>query len=120
MDQPKILKASDRQVLPQEWGKLVWFASGKLGNSAEMTLGQCVLNPGQANPPHSHPNCCEILHVARGRIAHTVEGGKDVELGEGDTITIPRDFPHRAKNIGEGEAVLSIAFSSADRQVKGE
>jgi quercetin dioxygenase-like cupin family protein len=120
MNGPKVLKADKREVIPQEWGKLIWFASAKLGNSQDMTLGQCILKPGQSNPLHSHPNCSEILHVAHGRIMHTSEGGKDVELNEGDSIACPPNFPHRAKNIADADAVLFVAFSSAHRQVKGE
>jgi len=41
--------------------------------------------------------------VAQGRILHTAAAGRDIELGEGDAISIPPDFPHRAKNIGDGE-----------------
>ena len=41
-------------------------------------------------------------------------------LAEGDTIVVPPDFPHQARNVGDIDAVLLIAFSSADRQVKGE
>ena len=50
---------------------------------------------------------------------HTAEHG-EVELREGDVITVPVNFPHNARNIGDIDAVLEIAFSSADRQVRGE
>ena len=120
MKQAKILRANECEVLDFEWGQLTWFASAKLGNSDEMTVGKCVIKPGHANPLHSHPNCTEILAVVQGRIAHKIEGGKEVELGVGDVITLPTDLPHNARNIGDVDAVLSIAFSSAHRQTKGE
>ncbi len=119
MDKPVVLRAAQCEVVEAEWGRLVWYAGRKLGNSAHVTLGLCILRPGKANPKHSHPNCVEVLRVARGRILHTAESG-DVELREGDAITVPIDFPHNARNIGDTDAVLEIAFSSADRQVKGE
>lgn len=34
----------------------------------------------------------------------------------GDAITLPRGMPHRARNLGEENAVLPISFNSADRQ----
>lgn len=120
MEQMKLMRAAQRQVLDQDWGRLIWYASGKIGNSQHMTLGQCIIKPGQANPLHSHPNSDEILHVAQGRIMHTFEGGKDVEMNEGDSITVPPNIPHRARNIGTKDAVLLVAFSTAERQVKGE
>ena len=119
MDSTKVLRADQCEVTRADWGQLTWYASGALGNSRHMTLGICVIKPGMANPRHSHPNCVEILRVAQGRILHTAEGG-EIEMGEGDAITIPIDFPHQARNIGDTDAILLIAFSSADRRVKGE
>jgi len=103
-----------------DWGNLTWFAGRSLGNSTEMTIGRCLLKPGQGNPRHYHPNCSEILVVLQGRIEHTGPDGQKVEMGEGDTVTIPANIWHHATNIGETEAILFIAFSSADRQTVGE
>ncbi len=119
MDSTVVLRADNAEVVKADWGQLTWYASGGLGNSRHMTLGICVIKPGMSNPRHSHPNCVEILRVAQGRILHSAEGG-EVELREGDVITVPIDFPHQARNIGDVDAVLLIAFSSADRKVKGE
>jgi quercetin dioxygenase-like cupin family protein len=73
-----------------------------------------------ANPRHYHPNCDEILTVIQGKIQHTWMDGEDVEMNEGDTITIPSGILHQARNIGSGNAVLMIAFTSADRETVGE
>ena len=114
------LRSVDRaEQLPADWGCLTWFASGVLGNSAAQTVGRCVLKPGCSNPRHLHPNCEEVLVVISGRIRHTVAGG-EAELGPGDSVTIPPNIPHQAVNIGTGEAVLFICFSTADRKVQGE
>jgi quercetin dioxygenase-like cupin family protein len=61
-----------------------------------------------------------VLVVLQGKISHEIEDGKQVILEEGDAITLPRDLPHQAKNIGDIDAVLHISFSSADREVVGE
>jgi quercetin dioxygenase-like cupin family protein len=111
---------SPAQNIPFDWGHLTWYASRPLGNSEEMTIGRCVLKPGQGNPRHYHPNCSEILVVIQGRIQHTTAGGGKTEMKEGDTVTIPANVWHQAANIGDNEAVLFIAFSSADRQTIGE
>lgn len=120
MKETKILRADECERVDAEWGTLTWYASGKRGNSDEMTVGRCVIKPGCSNPLHSHPNCSEVLVVSEGRIAHAVEEGEEVELSEGDVITIPAHLPHNARNIGESDAVLLIAFSSADREAEGE
>ncbi|MGO4843655.1 cupin domain-containing protein, partial [Rhizobiaceae sp. 2RAB30] len=46
---------------------------------------------------------------------HTWED-KQVEMKEGDTITIPAGVVHNARNIGTGVAELAICFSSAYRE----
>jgi len=103
-----------------DWGELTWYAGRQLANSDDMTVGRCVLNPGKSNPVHSHPNCAEVLVVQAGRIVHTFNGGDEVEMTAGDTITIPAGVKHNARNIGESDADLFIAFSSADRETRGE
>ena len=120
MDKTVVLRAADCERVESDWGTLTWYASGKAGNSDAMTLGTCVIKPGQANPKHSHPNCSEVLVVQQGRVSHLIEDGQEVELGPGDTITVPPHLPHCARNISDQDAVLLIAFSSADRQAKGE
>ena len=120
MQKATILKADECEVLTTEWGTLTWFASAKLQNSREMTVGRCIIKPGCENPLHSHPNCSEILVVAHGTIMHTIEDGEEVEMKPGDTITLPPNLLHKARNASDEEAVLFIAFSSADRQTVGE
>ena len=120
MSRAIVVPSAQAEVIPQEWGRLTWYANRKLGNSTHVTLGICEIKPGCANPMHSHPNCEEVLRVSKGRIMHTVEDGKEIEMCEGDAITVPVNFPHQARNIGDTDAVLLIAFTSADRQVKGE
>jgi len=119
MSRIALLKVADCKTQKTKWGALTWFTSRELGNSETMTTGQCLIKPGCSNPRHSHPNCEEVLHVTQGRILHSIEG-KEVVMETGDTICIPPNIKHNAKNIGKVEAVLMICFSSADRQTKGE
>lgn len=98
-----------------ESGDLTWLASRELGNSAEMTVGRAVVRAGMANPRHYHPNCEEVLHVLEGTIIHTI-GDREIELSAGDTITIPAQVVHNARNPGEKDALLFICFSAANRQ----
>jgi quercetin dioxygenase-like cupin family protein len=118
--QIQILPSNPASTLEFEWGSLTWYANLALGNSTEMTVGRCVLKPGQCNPRHYHPNCCEVLVVFKGSIRHTNEAGGETELNEGDTVSVPQNTWHRATNIGTDEAVLLVAFSSADRQTIAE
>jgi quercetin dioxygenase-like cupin family protein len=112
----QILPYSKAQPQEFAWGNLTWFANRVLGNQNEMTVGRCTLKPGHTNGRHHHPNCSETLVVVQGRIRHTTSGDKEAELGEGDTVVIPPKVWHQATNIGHTDAILFIAFSSADRQ----
>jgi quercetin dioxygenase-like cupin family protein/type 1 glutamine amidotransferase len=114
-----VLPAAEVEMLPQPWGRLQWFVSRALGNSATMTVGQATIVPGQENPPHWHPNCDEVLHVVRGHIMHRV-GDKEYEMRTGDTVVIPEGTVHNARNIGKEDAVLMVSFNSADRVAIGE
>ncbi len=120
MNKTILLKAKDAEKIEGQWGNLTWYASRKLGNSTEMTVGKCVIKPGCENPLHSHPNCHEILTLLQGKISHVIEDGKEVEMEPGDTISVPRNIPHKARNIGNTDAVMYISFDSADREMVKE
>ncbi len=120
MKKAGIVRAHDTESVETPWGSLTWYANAALENSAEITVGRCIIKPGCENPLHSHPNCSEILVVLHGRIMHVIEEGREVELSEGDVISLPVNLRHKARNTGEEDAVLLIAFSSADRQTRGE
>jgi quercetin dioxygenase-like cupin family protein len=114
-----VARPADNRVIAQPWGKLTWYVSAELKNSATMTVGQAIIAPGQANPRHYHPNCDEVLHVIQGTIRHTMDD-VTVEMTAGDTVSIPAGVHHNATNIGKDDAILAISFSSAQRKVIGE
>jgi quercetin dioxygenase-like cupin family protein len=114
-----VLTAAEAKPESQPWGELVWYASRELGNSTHVTTGQATIRPGQQNPPHWHPNCDEVLHVLSGHIMNWM-GDQKVEMKAGDTVVIPEGVVHYAQNIGTEDAVLTIAYNSADRVAIGE
>ena len=114
-----LTRRDDAVVEPQSWGRLEWMVSDALGNSDTLTIGKCFIDPGQHNPAHHHPNCDEVLHVLHGRIRHRV-GDAYVEMGPGDTISIPQGAIHNAENLGDDVAEFVITFSTARREVVGE
>ncbi len=116
---PTVARADSYDIEETPWGRLVWMVAGRLGNSATMTVGQCYIEVGNANPRHYHPNCDEVLHVLHGEIEHSLNDDT-FRMSAGDTVSIPTGTIHNARNVGEEQAVLFIAFSSADRQTVGE
>lgn len=113
-----VTRANERQNAKLAWGELFWHTSAAMKNSATMTTGTVIIKPGQGNPRHYHPNCDEILSVVSGRIEHYMNE-VTVEMGPGDTVSIPKGVLHNAKNIGDVDAVLTIAFDNAYREVIG-
>jgi quercetin dioxygenase-like cupin family protein len=113
-------RAEATRRIEADWGGLVWYASAEIGNSQALTVGTCRIRPGCRNPAHSHPNCEEVLVVVRGRIMHAVGDGQEVAMGPGDTITIPLNMPHYARNVGTEDAVMTVVFSSGDRRMHSE
>ena len=120
MSEVIVKRAGETTIDVTPWGRLLWKASRALGNSENITVGICEILPGQANPRHIHPNCDEVLHVLQGTIAHSYGDADELQMTVGDVITVPPHIMHNARNIGEDTAVLAIAFSSADRQTRGE
>jgi predicted dehydrogenase/quercetin dioxygenase-like cupin family protein len=110
--------AVEAHVFP--WGGLTWFANGAQGNDQGLTVGRCLLKPGQGNPPHRHRGHGEVLVVQQGRIRHTGPGDGDIELGPGDVVSIPPGVPHQAHNIGDEDAILAVAYPVPVRDVVGE
>ncbi|WP_394216450.1 cupin domain-containing protein [Brachybacterium vulturis] len=113
------LRTTDQHLIePQPWGRLEWYVSGAIGNSEKLTVGKCVLDPGQANGRHWHPTSDEVLTVLKGRIVHSWDD-EEFPMEEGDVISIPQGVVHNARNVGEGQAELSIVFSTAHRTTEG-
>ena len=96
------------------WGSLTWLAGGAVGNASGLTLGRTVIKVGEQNPRHCHTTCEEALYLLRGRLRHTL-GDESLTLEAGDTIVIPAGVFHNAVNIGDEDADMIVAFSSAAR-----
>lgn len=96
------------------WGSLTWMVSGSIGNSAEMTLGRVCIKAGESNPRHCHPDCEETLYLLRGRLLHSY-GDQQVEMGPGDTLSIPAGVHHNGKCIGVEDADMIVIYGSPQR-----
>ncbi len=97
------------------WGAIKWLHNEAINETAEQTFGFVIINAGQENPPHYHPNCEEILYVLSGNCVHTY-GDEEFDLGPGDSILVPQGIIHHAINKGWEPLRAIISFSSADRQ----
>jgi len=100
--------------IEESWGSLRWLAGKSVGNARGLTLGRVIIKPGQSNPSHRHPNCEEALYLLKGRLRHFM-GGEQVVLQAGDTLVVEAGVPHYAVNIGDEDADMIVAYSSAER-----
>lgn len=114
----KSLDQMETQEFP--WGSITWLVSGAIGNSRTMTFGRVVIRKGCGNPEHAHDNCDEVLHLLHGELEHTAGAERAFRLKPGDTITLPAGTVHSARSVGDEDAVMVVAYSSAHRHVRGE
>lgn len=110
---------SQVKTVNEDWGTLTWLASRELTQCEGTTLGRVVIRPGKSNPRHRHNRCEEVLYLMRGRLRHTI-GDDAVVLEPGDTLRVPAGVFHNAVNIGDVDADMIVAYSSADRDFELE
>jgi quercetin dioxygenase-like cupin family protein len=110
---------SEAETVHHEWGSLCWLAGERLRNATGVTVGRVVIRKGASNPRHCHPTCEEVLHLLRGRLRHSV-GDDTFVLEPGDTITLPAGVYHDAVSIGDEDAEMFVAYSSARRDFELE
>jgi len=59
VEEATVLRSNGCETIEADRDRLTWYASARLGNSSDLTLGRCTVKPGCENPRHSHPNCSE-------------------------------------------------------------
>ncbi len=104
----------DAKRIEEKWGSLRWIAGRDIGNAEGVVVGRVLIKVGHSNPRHSHPNCEEVLYLLRGRLEHTV-GEEKVITDAGDVIVVPPGVPHIARNIGDEDADMIVAYSAGVR-----
>lgn len=97
------------------WGQIRWIWGSKIDGNAEQTLGHVVIQPGEKNASHAHPNCEELLYVLTGECDHWV-GDEKYRLKPGMTISIPRGSEHYAQVTSSEPLRALIFYSSPDRE----
>jgi len=114
-----LCRAADGETIETAWGRLVWTASGTVGNSKTMSVGRATIRAGMENPRHRHPNCDEVLHVIAGRLEHIQDDARCI-LEPGDTVSIPKGVWHQARSLGSEDAQVVICFDSPNRLTEVE
>ena len=112
------LEQGDRHEF--EWGSITWLHNEGFSGSEELTIGEVIIKAGCSNPMHTHGNCEEALYLLEGELDHTCGDEPSSILKPGSAICIQRGIPHNAKCISSNDARMVVAYSSANREMKGE
>ena len=107
-------RASQHEVITEDWGTLSWVASKPLGNAEGLTLGRATIKAGQTNPRHRHPKSEEVLYLLKGQIRHSL-GDKTITMSAGDVITIAPGVFHNATCISNEDAEMIVVYSQGTR-----
>ncbi|HEV2122307.1 MAG TPA: cupin domain-containing protein [Chloroflexota bacterium] len=97
--------------------RIKWLFSGQIAPDAEQTLGYVVIQPGQKNPLHAHPNCEELLYLLSGQLDHSLED-RVFRLNPGDAIRVPAGVKHDARCVGEEPATMIVCYSAGQREMQ--
>lgn len=116
----RVVHVSECEKHNFDWGTITWLHSGAFSGSEELTVGEVVIRAGCSNPMHTHDNCEEALYLLEGELDHSCGDEPSYKLGPGSAIMIQRGIPHNAKCISECDARMIVAYSSANREMRGE
>jgi quercetin dioxygenase-like cupin family protein len=78
-----------------------------LTDAPELMLVSVTFEAGAVGSVHRHPHV-QATYVRSGRFRFTV-GGREVEVGPGETVTMASDVPHGCVCLEAGELVDSFA-----------
>lgn len=99
------------------WGSITWLFDGQSAPGAAQTLGYVVIEAGQKNSLHAHPNCEEMLYLISGELDHSLNG-QTYRLQPGDAIRVPAGAKHDARSVGNTPATMVVCYSDPQRQIE--
>jgi mannose-6-phosphate isomerase len=90
---------------PEQPSRRPWGFFEVLAEGPGHKVKRITIHPGQRLSLQRHLRRSEHWVVAAGRALVTLEG-RDIPLGEGEALDIPRQAAHRAANAGDGPLVF--------------
>ena len=115
----RVASVSDASPVTFLWGRITWLHSGETG-AVGLTVGEVIIDPGQSNAVHAHPNCEEVLYLISGELDHTRGEEETSHLTPGMSILIPKGVRHNARCTSVVPARMLVVYSSAYREVTEE
>jgi mannose-6-phosphate isomerase-like protein (cupin superfamily) len=101
-----VLAAGEGEVIRRKGNTVTVKVDPKTG-SPRMAMGTQALDPGVGIPVHMHQHADEVLFIHGGR-GVAVLGEQKKNVGQGDTVFIPRGVWHGVESSGEAIDLLWI------------
>ena len=93
----KIFDSSELNKVSEDWGSSVKMFENK---STKVEIGLFSVDAGKGMAMHGHKDADEFIFILDGE-ANFVVDEKEVKLGKGSAILIPKEVQHRAFNNNE-------------------
>jgi mannose-6-phosphate isomerase-like protein (cupin superfamily) len=88
---------------------------GPAETNASYVVEVGLFPPGEGPPLHLHPNTDEVFYVADGEATFQL-GDREVQLGAGAFVFVPRGTAHTARVSGDGPLRGLILISPGDAE----
>jgi quercetin dioxygenase-like cupin family protein len=88
---------------------------GPAETNASYVVEVGLFAPGTALPPHLHPNTDEVFYVGDGEATFQL-GDRELQLGAGAFVFVPRGTTHAVRNSGDGPIRGLIVISPGDAE----
>jgi quercetin dioxygenase-like cupin family protein len=107
-----MVRSGDTIENPVTGERMVFLQTSAETNGEAVVIETTVQPGGFVAAAHVHPHQEERFQVLRGTVAFRA-GREKVELGPGETITVPAGTPHKFWNAGDGEASFTCEVRPA-------
>ncbi|GIX05682.1 MAG: hypothetical protein KatS3mg115_0085 [Candidatus Poribacteria bacterium] len=111
MEKRSLVRASEVLVERLPHCVLQWHCHGKNTPAQHLALGTATFPKGGGHDRHYHPNAEEFIYVVQGKARQGLED-QEFEMEPGDCILIPQGAVHYTRNVGDGELIILVGFSS--------
>ena len=108
--QVRKIAVTDVPVNRKRGGEMHILLSPLSVGSTSGFMGLAKLPAGERIILHRHPYSEEFMYVISGTVMATVDG-EDIVVSAGEALMIPKDTPHRLRNIS-GEEASAVFHSS--------
>jgi mannose-6-phosphate isomerase-like protein (cupin superfamily) len=98
------------------YGDIIYLKIGSQETGGRYSLLEDVTPPGGGTPLHVHHREDEGFYVLEGEYLFEADG-KRFEARTGDFVFVPRDIPHRFRNIGKTNGTILLTLEPGGLEI---